>query len=362
MSEQTHEVEVLPNLEMSECPQDFQVSIQTGFGAFMQQAKELVTKGREIAAQDESPEQEDEARKIRLALVKVRTGAEKLHKEMKAGILTQGRAIDGAKNIVIAVTEPTEKELKIIEDRAERRAEEARLKLHTERKAELNQYTTAFDTISLGRLSDDEYSNMLNGAKLAHEARIEQERKAAEERAAAEAAAKAERERLEAERIERERIAEEERKRIAEENARLKAEADRLAAEREAERKAAAEALAKEQAKAAAAAKAQADALAKERAERERIERERQAEADRLARIEADRIAVEKAEADRKAQADASAALAPDKEKIAAYATALKAVPLPAVSTATGKKAAEKVAKVIETALEEIRTIYKETK
>lgn len=347
MSEQTHEVEVLPNLEMSECPQDFQVSIRNGFGAFMQQADELITKGRAIAAAEESPEQEEEARKTRLALVKVRTGAEKLHKEMKAGILTQGRAIDGAKNIVIAVTEPTEKELKIIEDRAERRAEEARLKLHTDRKAELNQYTTAYDTLSLGRLSEDEYAAMLAGAKLAHEARIEQERKAAEERAAAEAAAKAERERQEAERIERERVAEEERKRIAEENARLKAEADRIAAEREAERKAAAEALAKEQAKAAA-----------ERAERERIERERQAEADRLAKIEADRIAAEKAEQEAKEIAEKKAALAPDKEKIAAYATAIKNVTLPTGSTEKGMKALIQAGEIVDRALAEIRTIY----
>lgn len=358
MSQNTQEVEILPTLAMSECPQDFQVSIRTGFGAFMQQASELVEQGRIIAAADESPEQEKQARETRLALVKIRTGAEKLHKEMKAGILTQGRAIDGAKNIVIAATEPTEKELKAIEDRAERRAEEARLKLHNERKAALNQYTTAYDTLSLGRLSEDEYAPMLAGAKLAHEARIEQERKAAEERAAAEAAAKAEQERLEAERIERERIAEEERKRIAEENARLKAEQERIEKEREAERKAAAEALAKEQAKAAAEAKAQAEALAKERAERERIERERQAESDRLARIEADRIAAEKAEQEAKEQAAKKAALAPDKEKIAVYAKDILGIAIPMGSTAEGQAACAKISKVIESALAEIRTIY----
>lgn len=358
MSQQTHEVEILPTLEMSECPADFQVSIRQGFGAFMQQASELVDKGRAIAEAEESPEQEKQARETRLALVKVRTGAEKLHKEMKAGILVQGRAIDGAKNIVIACTEPTEKEMKLIEDRAERRAEEARQKLHAERKAALNQYTTAYDTLSLGRLSDEEYTTMLEGAKLAHEARIEAERKAAEERAAAEAAAQAERERLEAERIERERLAEEERKKVAEENARLKAEADRIAAEREAERKAAAEALAKEQAKAAAAAKAQAEAIAKERAERERIERERQAEADRLAKIEADRIAAEKAEQQAKDDAGRRAALAPDKEKIATYAQSLKAIAIPVGSSEKGIKAMLAVEEVVTKALAEIRTIY----
>lgn len=324
----------------------------------MQQADALVTKGREIAAQEESPEQEKQARETRLALVKIRTSAEKLHKEMKAGILTQGRAIDGAKNIVIACTEPTEKEMKAIEDRAVRREEEARMKLHNERKAELNQYTNAYDTLSLGRLTEEEYANMLTGAKLAHEARIEQERKAAEERAAAEKAAQAERDRLEAERIEKERLAEEERKKIAAENARLKAEADRIEREREAERKAAADALAAQQAKAAAEAKAQADALAKERAERERIEKERQAEADRLAKIEADRIAAEKAKQLADEEAAKKAALAPDKEKIAAYATAIKSVTLPAGSTEAGTDALAEVGVVIDNALAEIRTIY----
>jgi hypothetical protein len=324
----------------------------------MQQADTLVAKGREIAAAEESPEQEAQARETRLALVKIRTGAEKLHKEMKSGILIQGRAIDGAKNIVIACTEPTEKEMKAIEDRAARREEEARMKLHAERKDELNQYTTAYDTLSLGRLTEEEYAHMLTGAKLAHEARIEQERKAAADRAAAEAAAQAERDRLDAERIERERLAEEERKRIAAENARLKAEADRIAAEREAERKAAAEALAAAQAKAAAEAKAQADALAKERAERERIERAAKEKADRLAKIEADRIAAEKAKQLADDEAAKKAALAPDKKKIANYAIALSAIDMPTGTTEEGKVAFAKVSKVIDTALAEIRAIY----
>jgi len=140
---------------------------------------------------------------------------------MKAGILIQGRAIDGAKNIVIAATEPTEKAMKTIEDRAELRAEEERRKLHEERYAELNKYTTAYNTLLLGRLSAEEYAGLLDDANLAHEARIAREKKAEEDRIAAEKAAEDERKRIEAERVERARKEAEER---AELEAKLKAE------------------------------------------------------------------------------------------------------------------------------------------
>ena len=354
---------------MSECPKDFQVSIRTGFGAFMQQADELVTKGRAIVAAEESPEQEKQARETRLALVKVRTGAEKLHKEMKAGILTQGRAIDGAKNIVIAATEPTEKELKAIEDRAELRTEEERRKLHEERYAELNKYTAAYNNLSLGRLSDGDYAGLLDDAKLAHEARIARENKAEEERIAAEKAAEEERKRIEAERIEKARKEAEER---AELEAKLKAEKEereRIEAEAKAERE---KAEAEQKRKDAEAAKALADAKAKADAERAELEaqikaerekadaaeRAAKAEADRLAKIESDRLADEKAKAEAIAAEAAKAALAPDKEKIAAYAKALKAIEMPIGSTTAGKKACAEIGVIVDRALAEIRTIY----
>lgn len=352
------EVEVLPTLEMSEVPQEFQVKIRAGFGEFLAQADTLVTKAREIAEMNESPEQERAARETRLALVKVRTGAEKVHKDMKADILVQGRAIDGAKNIVIAATQPSEKAMKEIEDRAETRAEEARRKLHDERYAELNKYTTAYNTLSLGRMTDEEYAGLLDDAKLAHEARIAREKRQEEERIAAEKAAEEERKRKEEERIAAEKKAAEERAELERKLAAEKAERERIEAEakaerdqREAEREAERKKAEAERAKLEAEMKAQ-----REKAEAEA--RAAKAEADRLAKIEADRIAAEKAAKDAAEAEAAKAALAPDKEKIAAYALALKAIEMPIGSTTAGKKACAEIGVIVDRALAEIRTIY----
>lgn len=356
---------MLPTLEMSEVPQEFQVKIRASFGDLMHQADVLVTKAREIAAMGESTDQEKQARETRLALVKVRTSAEKTHKDMKQDILVQGRAIDGAKNIVIAATQPSEKDMKAIEDRAELRAQEERDRLHADRYAELNQFTTAYNTLSLGRLTAEEYAAMLDNSKLAHEARIAREEREKAEREAAAKAEEEERQRIAAERVEAE-------KKAAAERAELEAKAKR----EEAARKEAEAVIAKQQAEAETARKAAAAALAKQQAEAEaKLAAERKsaaaaleaaaaaiekakAEAARLAKIESDRLAAARADSEAKEQAEKKAAIAPDKVKIAEYAKEILGVRLPTGSTDDGKAACAKISKVIETALAEIRTIY----
>jgi len=335
----------------------------------MQQAETLVDKAREISAMDESPEQEAQARTTRLALVKVRTGADRIHKEMKQGILVQGRAIDGAKNIVIAATSPSEKDMQAIEDRAEMRAEEERKKLHEQRFAELNRYTTAYNTLSLGRLSADEYAGLLDDAQLAHEARIAREKKAEEDRIAAEKAA-------EEARIAAEKAAEEERQRLAKERAELeaklaeeKAERERIEAEAKAEREKAEaerkrldaerEAALAEERKKAEAERARLEAEMKAQREKaEAAERAAKAESDRMAKIESARLAAEQASKRTADEEAKKAALAPDKEKIAVYAQAIKAVAMPIGSTKPGKEACAKIGVIVDAALAEIRTIY----
>jgi len=349
---------VLPTLEMSEVPQEFQVKIRASFGDLMHQADVLVTNAREVAAMGESTEQEKQARETRLALVKVRTSAEKTHKDMKQDILVQGRAIDGAKNIVIAATQPSEKDMKAIEDRAELRAQEERDRLHADRYAELNQFTTAYNTLSLGRLTAEEYAAMLDNSKLAHEARIAREEREKAEREAAAKAEEEERQRIAAERVEAE-------KKAAADRAELEAKAKR----EEAARKEAEAVIAKQQAEAETARKAAAAALAKQQAEAEaKLAAERKsaaaelekakAEAARLAKIESERLAAARADSEAKEQAEKKAAIAPDKVKIAEYAKEILGVRLPTGSTDDGKAACAKISKVIETALAEIRSIY----
>jgi hypothetical protein len=334
-------------LELSEVSPDFQVKIRASFGDLLTQTQSLAEKAQEIVAMPESAMQEKQARECRLSLVKIRTGADKIHKEMKQDILVQGRAIDGAKNIVIAATTPIEKELKAIEDRAEIRAEEARQKLHAERIGEIAKYSDAYASFDFGRMSNDEFAGLLENAKLAHEAMIARQKAEEEARIAAEKAEREERERLAKEHAEMQI------KLAAERAEREKAEAEQKRIADEAEK-----ALAEERAKAEQErAKLEAEMKA-QREKSEAAERAAKAEADRLAKIEADRIAAEKT-AKEAAEAEAKkAALAPDKEKIAAYAKAIKAIDMPIGTTTDGKAACLAAATAIDKALAEIRAIY----
>jgi hypothetical protein len=333
-------IEILPPQEIEQIPQDFQLKIKTSFGELIQQADTLVMAAREIAAMPESQDQEKKARECRLSLVKVRTGADKVHKAIKADILVQSRAIDGAKNIIIAAVQPSEKELQEIENRAEIRAEQERQRLQAERIAALAPYSDAYNAMPLGSMSESEFEAILDNAKLAHEARIAREKREEDERIAAEKAAEQERIRLEQERIEKERIAAEERAELERRLAAEKAERERIEAEAKAERD-----------RLEAEMKAQ-------REKAEAIEREAKAERERLAKIEADRLAAEKAERERIEAEAKKAALAPDKEKIAEYAKALKAIEIPSATTEHGKAAFVEISKIIDRALSEIRTIY----
>jgi hypothetical protein len=338
--ENTQMVEVLPTLEMSEVSQDFQVKIRSSFGDLMNQAGILVDRAKQITVMDESLDQERAARETRLALVKIRTGADKVHKDMKQDILVQGRAIDGAKNIVIAATSPSEKDMQEIENRTEIRAKQVQERLHNERFAELNQFTTAYNTLTLGKLSAEEYGKLLDDAQLANEARIARDKKDEQDRIDAEKAAEDERKRIEAERIENERKQAQERAELEAQLKAERAERDRIESQAQAER-----------------AKLEAQIKA-ERDKAEIAERAAKAESDRLAKIESDRLAAEKAAKDAAELEAKKAEMAPDKKKIAAYAIALSAIDIPTGATESGKKALAQVGVVIDAALAEIRNIY----
>lgn len=245
------------------------------------------------------------ARTIRLELKNVRIEAEKKRKELKADALLMGKAIDGVNNLLLAAIEPLERHLQEQENFAERLMEAERARLVAERSEALRPYLTEGQAVPvLDTMTAEQWAAYLADAKLLHEAKIEAARKAEAERIAAEQAAAAERERLRVE------------------NERLRAEA----AEREAKAKAERE----------AAERAQREAAEKARKEREALEAK--AKAEREAREAAERELAAKQAAEAKAAADAAkaakkAAAAPDKAKLQAIATAVRALPVPTVST-----------------------------
>ena len=205
----------------------------------------------------------DDAKTVRNKYVKVRTGADAVHKIAKEKILIETRAIDGLRNIIKYAVIDHEESLMKVERHFEKIEAEKNEKIREERKAELAKYNTDPGVGDLALMSSDVWRHYLNSVKSEYEQRIEAEKQAEKERLA----------KIEADRIEQERI--------RKENEQLKKEAE--ARERQ--------------------AKIEADKRAKE--EKIRLEKEAKAEKERqrLAEIEADKIAKEKAESEAKIKA-----------------------------------------------------------
>lgn len=232
---------------------------------------------------------------------------------------------------------------KHIEEKAEQKSKyaeiaEAKRKadLKAARELELQPYAefVSFGFIDLANMNDEAYANLLNGAKLQLQAKLDAEKKAEEERIAKEKAEAEERERM---RVENERLkqeAEAKEKQLAEERA--KAEADRKAIEEQnAKEKALAEAKAK---------KEREEAEAKLRAEREAKEK---LEAELKAKQESEEKARKEAEAkllaeQRAKEAEAKKAVAaPDKNKLIELANTIDALVCPALKSSEANKIAE---------------------
>ncbi len=293
----------------------------------------------------------NEARKLRLALRKQRTDADKCREALKAESLRRSNAIQGMYNVLRFMTEPVEEKLLAAEEFAER-VEAKRLADRREaRLLALKPYGVDTAFFDLTKMPEDQFAKLLTGAKEAHEK------------------AEAEKARLEAERIAREKAQAEERERIRLENIRLKEEAEKREAAAKAERerhqkeiqeaaeRAAAERKARDAADAKAKAereaaekKAQEDREAKaaaekkhrdaeiaamrkksdeERAAREKAEREAAA----ARQAELDRQAQEKKRQDEERERQRKAAAAPDRDKLLNYANAIRALDTPALAT-----------------------------
>ena len=258
-------------------------------------------------------------KELRLKIRNNRTkGIEKWHTANKAFFLAGGRFVDAVKNKEIAINQDWESKLLAAEKHFENLELERIEALRVDRMSQMEQFDIVTNDANVELMSNDVWTNYLNGVKLnfeqvkaaelkAEKERIEQEKKEAEEREAQrleniklKEEAEAREKKIEAERVERERLAKVEADKQAAIQAKIKAEADaKLKKENEAREKAEAE---------AKKAKAKADQLIKENEAREEA-----------ARVETERLATEE-KARLKAEQDAKKAAeqAPDKEKLKA--------------------------------------------
>lgn len=259
-------------------------ALETAFGELFARAAQWKDRAMSIVVTDASQVEEMKvAREMRLALRAIRVEAERRRKELKAESLRKGKAIDGIANILKFMIEPLEEHLLAQEQFAERQEARRVAALAADRAERLRPFMESDQAEDVGKMDLGGMSEETYQALLDSFQRKHAEAQERQRRAAEEQAAKAKAE------AEAKARLEEENRRLAEEAA--KERAARLQAEKEA--------------KAAKAAESRRKAA--EEADRKRLER------------------------------------APDSDRLASYAHALEAVPVPECQTPEGHALAQEI-------------------
>lgn len=293
------------------------LSLEQAFSGFFAQAEDWNQKALTIS----DPKL---ARVARLELKNIRVAAEKKRKELKEESLRMGKAIDGANNILLALIVPIEKKLEDLE-KAEERKEAARKEALKQSRIEaLAPYNIDTQFYTLGEMTEEAFTQLLENTQAAHKAKLEAALKLEEERIAKEKAEAEERERIRKEN-------EELKKRALEDAEKARKEREQLEAKAKAER----QEMEKKNAEAAAKAKAERDEAERvARIEQDRLkaiaEKERQ-EREKLEAKAAEEKRATEAKAKKEAQDKKKAALAPDCEKLKAFAKSVRAMELPII-------------------------------
>lgn len=262
---------------------------------FYEQANPLVEEARKINVTDAAEVSlMRRAKEIRLALKRIRVECDKTRKATKEDAQKAVTATDRVFGTIIKAIDAEETRLEEQEKFAERLEAQRKADLRAKRMHALAPYGADMTGLVPEEMSEEAFAELLDHRRAAFERKQEEARRAEEERK------------------ERERVEAQERERLRAENARLAAEKAKADAE-------AAEARRRE----AEAAKAARDAQAK--ADRERRERE----------------AEEQRRRDEQERARQRAEAAPDAEKITALAEGVRGMPLPVMSSASGKEFAE---------------------
>lgn len=162
-------------------------AIEAAFAPMVNMLRIIESDFDKIITKNINPETIIEAKELRMRMVKIRTGTDKIHKEQKEEFLVKGRAVDAIKNVLTAAVYDKEKKLSEIENHFINIEKEAKMKLFTERKALLEPLIGPLaSTFPLGELDKDSFTNMLNGYRLAAEEKQKAAEREAQEKAEAE--------------------------------------------------------------------------------------------------------------------------------------------------------------------------------
>ncbi len=152
------------------------------FGEYYQKAKELAAEPKIEVTDETQIDLMKAARERRLKFQKIRTTVDGIRIELKEKSLREGKAIDGAANIIKALIVPKEEQLKEQEKFAERMQFERFQRILAERKEQLAKYVADASEYPLREMSDKAFEELLANSKAAYEAKIAAEVAAEEER------------------------------------------------------------------------------------------------------------------------------------------------------------------------------------
>lgn len=152
------------------------------FTPMLDKMVELEKEYNEVIVQEPSFASCDEAKKLRLKYVKVRTGTAAIHKDAKAFYLAGGRFVDGWKNAQLFASQGIEDKLKELEEHYERQTKAERDKIKEERLALLEPYEEETEHLGLDQMSEEVWERYFKGvtagyAETAEAARLETVRK-----------------------------------------------------------------------------------------------------------------------------------------------------------------------------------------
>lgn len=181
--------------------------IEKKFIESYEQIEKLKNEAMQIKVTDASQKKEMKiAKAIRLEIKSVRVASKKIEESLKEEPNKYRKAILNSQNLIESIAKPAEEYLELQEKFVEIQEQNRIAELKAKRNLEIQPVIEFIPTtIDLGTISETDYTNILNGAKLQLAAKIENEARLEKERL----------EKIEAERIENERIkAENERLRL----------------------------------------------------------------------------------------------------------------------------------------------------
>jgi hypothetical protein len=150
------------------------------FNPYMAKVIEISNEMKTLNFENPTALDSKKARDLRLQLVPNRTTAEKKKDELKANLLTETNLIQSLFNVVKNTSQLTENQLMDLEKHQEKIEAERKAKLKAERETKLSEWCENVNLFPLGDMTDEAFEQLLNGQKLAYEAKIEAERKAEE--------------------------------------------------------------------------------------------------------------------------------------------------------------------------------------